>query len=76
MYFSLCSQRLAYQRGHSLFILVTGFSSTSLQRISKGKVPRFLYLFTGGLEPTSHNTTKSYEEKIIFWTIFVDWIFL
>jgi hypothetical protein len=62
--------------GVRLFIFVKGCTRTSELEISKDKVPRFLYLFTGGLEPTSHNTTKSYEEKIIFWTIFVDWIFL
>ena len=30
-----------------------GLSGTSNQRISKGKVPRFFYIFTGRLEPTS-----------------------
>ena len=46
--FRCASQRLAYRRGHSLFILVTG-SFRNLYRENKQKeVPRFFYNYTNG----------------------------
>ena len=43
------SQRWTYRRGHSLFILVTRFSSTSDWRISNSRVPRFFYIYQRGV---------------------------
>ena len=41
---------ISYRRGRSLLILIgKGLAGTSLQRISKSKVPRFFYIYTNGV---------------------------
>ena len=46
----LCLVAFIFRRGRSLLILVGKvLSGTSDKRISKGKVPRFLYSYTNGV---------------------------
>ena len=62
----LCLAAFHIRRGRSLLILVGKvLSGTSDKRISKGKVPRFLYIFTGRLEPTSHKLFNTMKNKFI-----------
>ncbi len=45
----LCLVAFHIRRGRYVLILIgKGLAGTSLQRISKGKVPRFLYIYTNG----------------------------
>ena len=44
----LCLVAFHIRRGRSLLILAKGFTRTSIERISKGKVPRFFYICTNG----------------------------
>ena len=56
---------ISYRRGHSLFILVTGFFQYLIAENKQKEVPRFLYSYTnGGLEPTSQETTTSNEKTV------------
>ena len=41
-------QRLTYRRGHSLFILVTGFFQYLIAENKQKEVPRFFYIYTNG----------------------------
>ena len=58
-------QRLTYRRGHSLFILVTGSFRNLYRENKQNKVPRFSFVPTGRLEPTSHKTNY-YGTKIYY----------
>ena len=44
----LCLVAFHIRRGRCLLILAKGFTRASIWRISKGKVPRFLYIYTNG----------------------------
>ena len=49
------SARCTYQRGRYCLFLGNRFTRTSIVKNKHSKVPRFLYIFTGRLEPMSHH---------------------
>ena len=59
----LCLVAFHIRRGRYCLFSFSGFTRASIQGISKSKVPRFLFIFTGGQEPTSHKLY--FYEKII-----------
>ena len=61
--------------GVRCLFLWMGLAGTSNWRISKGKVPRFLYIFTGSQELTSHKTNNAMK-KVLNTVIFMTAILL
>ena len=67
--FRCASQRLAYRRGHSLFILVTG-SCRNLNAENKQKeVPRFFYNYTNGAFGANFPQKQNYMKKLSFFLL-------
>ena len=56
--------RFIFGVGVACLFLLQGFSSTSNRRISKGKVPRFLHIYTNGAFGANVPTNQSIMKKM------------